>query len=118
MMRAGRSPEEACIEVMKRVIAMTEKRLLDDKGRPKFDLHYYALTKDGRFGSACAYEGGDFAVCDAKGARVEKEVYLFKKTERPTDRPVSGTMIHGASAIGSISPEVCPAMPSTMGDSA
>ena len=27
------------------------------------------------------------------GARVEKEVYLFKRDERPKDRPVSGTLI-------------------------
>ncbi|MBC8106714.1 MAG: N(4)-(beta-N-acetylglucosaminyl)-L-asparaginase [Anaerolineae bacterium] len=83
LMRAGKSPEEACIEVMKRVIAMTEKRLLDERGRPRFDLHYYAVTKDGRFGSACAYGGGKFAVADASGARVMDSAFLFKKDERP-----------------------------------
>jgi N4-(beta-N-acetylglucosaminyl)-L-asparaginase len=82
LMRAGKSPEEACIEVMKRVIAMTEKRLLDDNGRPRFDLHYYAVTKEGRFGSACAYEGGKCAVADANGARLVDSAYLFKKSER------------------------------------
>ena len=92
-MRQGMSPEQALIKVMERVIAMTEKRLLNDKGRPYFDLNFYAVNKKGDYAGACAYEGGDFAVCDAKGARVEKEVYLFKKEERPTDRPVSGTMI-------------------------
>ena len=92
-MRQGKTPEQALMMVMERVLAMTEKRLLNDKGRPYFDLNFYAVNKKGEYAGACAYEGGDFAVCDAKGARVEKEVYLFKKEERPTDRPVSGTLI-------------------------
>jgi N4-(beta-N-acetylglucosaminyl)-L-asparaginase len=87
------SPEQALIKVMERVIAMTEKRLLNDKGRPYFDLNFYAVNKKGEYAGACAYEGGDFAVCDEKGARVEKEVFLFKRSERPTDRPVSGTLV-------------------------
>jgi N4-(beta-N-acetylglucosaminyl)-L-asparaginase len=92
-MRQGMSPEQALIKVMERVIAMTEKRLLNDKGRPYFDLNFYAVNKKGEYAGACAYEGGDFAVCDEKGARVEKEVFLFKRSERPTDRPVSGTLV-------------------------
>src|SRR5262249_46629581 len=37
-MRQGMSPQQALMKVMERVIAMTEKRLLDDKGRPYFQL--------------------------------------------------------------------------------
>lgn len=92
-MRQGMSPEQALIKVMERTIAMTEKRLLNDKGRPYFDLNFYAINKKGEYAGACAYEGSDFAVCDARGARVEKAVYLYKASERPTDKPVSGTMI-------------------------
>lgn len=92
-MRQGMTPEQALIKVMERTIAMTEKRLLNDKGRPYFDLNFYAVNKKGEYAGACAYEGSDFAVCDAKGARVEKAVYLYKKEERPTDKPVSGTLI-------------------------
>jgi N4-(beta-N-acetylglucosaminyl)-L-asparaginase len=83
LMRQGATPEQACIKVMERVLAMTERRLLDERGRPRFDLHYYAVTKDGRYGSACAYEGGRFAVADARGARLEQSAYLFKESERP-----------------------------------
>ncbi len=92
-MRQGMSPEQALIKVMERVLAMTEKRLLNDKGRPYFDLNFYAVNKKGEYSGACAYEGSDFAVCDANGARVEKAVYLFKRDERPADKPVSGTLI-------------------------
>jgi N4-(beta-N-acetylglucosaminyl)-L-asparaginase len=86
LMRQGKSPEEALLEVMRRVIKMTEQRLLDSKGRPYFDLNYYAVSKDGRYAGSSAYEGSSFAVCDAKGPRVEQTVFLFKKEERPTAR--------------------------------
>jgi N4-(beta-N-acetylglucosaminyl)-L-asparaginase len=82
-MRNGMSPEQALLKVIERVIAMTESRLLDSNGRPYFDLNFYALTKDGRYAGATAYEGSDFAVCDEKGPRVEKCVYLYKKEQRP-----------------------------------
>jgi N4-(beta-N-acetylglucosaminyl)-L-asparaginase len=84
LMRQGADPERACLQVIDRVIALTEKRLLDDRGRPKFDLTYYAVTKDGRYGSACVYEGTRFAVADARGARVEACAYKFKASDRPT----------------------------------
>jgi N4-(beta-N-acetylglucosaminyl)-L-asparaginase len=80
-MRQGMTPEAALIKVMERVIAMTEKRLLDDRGRPHFDLKYYAVNKKGEYAGASAYEGGTFAVCDSKGARLENAVYLFKGQE-------------------------------------
>ena len=92
-MRQGMSPEQSLMKVMERVIAMTEKRLLNDKGRPYFDLNYYAVNKKGEYAGACAYEGSSFAVCDAKGARKENAVYLFKRDERPVNQPISGTMI-------------------------
>jgi N4-(beta-N-acetylglucosaminyl)-L-asparaginase len=84
LMRQGKPPEEALLEVMRRVIKMTEKRLLDPKGRPYFDLNYYAVSKDGRYAGSSAYEGSQFAVCDANGPRVEPTVFLFKREERPT----------------------------------
>ncbi len=92
-MRQGMSPEQALMKVMERVIAMTEKRLLNDKGRPYFQLQYYAVNKKGEYAGACAYEGSDFAVADAKGARVEKCAFLFKKEEEPKDKPISGVLI-------------------------
>lgn len=86
LMRQGKSPEDALLEVMRRVIAMTEKRLLDDRGRPYFDLSYYAVTRDGRYAGSAAYEGAQFAVADASGPRLENAVYLFKRDERPKPR--------------------------------
>jgi N4-(beta-N-acetylglucosaminyl)-L-asparaginase len=82
LMRQGMSPEQAIIKVMERVLAMTEKRLLNERGRPYFDLQFYALAKDGRFAAATAYEGFQFAVCDAQGPRHVDCAYLFKASER------------------------------------
>jgi N4-(beta-N-acetylglucosaminyl)-L-asparaginase len=90
-MRQGMSPEQALMKVMERVIAMTEKRLLNEKGRPYFDLNFYAVSKDGRFAGACAYQGAKFAVADAQGARLVDSAYLFKREERPK-APMTGSI--------------------------
>lgn len=78
LMRQGIPPERALITVMQRVIAMTERRLLDANGRPYFNLSYYAVNKQGEYAGASAYEGGAFAVCDANGPRLERSAFLFK----------------------------------------
>ena len=92
-MRMGMSPEAALMKVMERVLAMTEKRLLNDRGRPYFDLEYYAINKKGETAGATTYEGGRYAVCDAQGARQVPFAYMFKRDERPTGRPISGTLV-------------------------
>jgi len=91
-MRQGMTPEAALMKVMERVIAMTETRLLNERGRPYFDLSYYAINKKGEFAGAVAYEGSKFAVCDAQGPRLVEAAYLYKRAERPTGKPISGTL--------------------------
>jgi len=88
-MRQGMSPDAACMKTIDRVIAMTERRLLDERGRPLFDLQFYALAKDGRFGSATAYEGARFAVADSRGARLIPMPFRFSRAERPQMPEVS-----------------------------
>src|SRR6516164_7235229 len=52
-MRQGRSPQDACLMACKRIAAQTKmKRLLDDQGRPKFDVTFYAMNKRAEFGGA------------------------------------------------------------------
>jgi len=84
LMRNGASPEQAALKTLERMVHMTEKRLLDDRGRPRYDIQMYAVTKDGRYGAATMYDGASFAVCDEKGPRLEKCASLFKASERPT----------------------------------
>jgi N4-(beta-N-acetylglucosaminyl)-L-asparaginase len=82
-MRRGLAPQQACLDTLQRVVATTERRLLGDRGHPRFDLSYYAVAKDGSYGAATMYSGGRFAVADAKGARLEDAAFLFKREERP-----------------------------------
>ncbi len=66
-----------------RIVAMTETRLLDERGRPRFNVEFYAVAKDGRFGSASFYSGARFAVADSSGARMVDAAYLYPRAERP-----------------------------------
>ncbi|BAH37559.1 MAG TPA: asparaginase [Gemmatimonas aurantiaca] len=78
-MRQGLAPQEALMKTLERVVAMTETRLLGPNGRPKFDLEFYAITKDGRYTGATLYSGGKFAVCDERGARLEDAAFLYRR---------------------------------------
>lgn len=78
-MRQGLAPREACLKTLERVVAMTEPRLLDERQRPTFNLNFYALAKDGRYGAAALYEGSRFAVADSAGVRVEECAYLLRR---------------------------------------
>lgn len=91
-MRQGMTPEAALMKVMERVIAMTEKRLLDDRGRPYFDLQFYAINKRGEYAGATAYADAKYAVADAQGARLLDCAYLWKASERPRGQP-GGAML-------------------------
>jgi len=79
-MAAGRSPTEACLETLKYIADRTKApRLLDEKGRPIFNVTLYALRADGVYGSAAMHAGYEFVVMDDKGARREKCAALFEK---------------------------------------
>ncbi len=72
-MRRGRAPKDAAMEALKRVKANTaEKRLLDSRGNPSFQLIFYAVNKRGEYAGVSMYarEGQDperFAVCSERG---------------------------------------------------
>lgn len=79
-MRRGMRPEQACIDVLERVVKTTkEKRLLDGKKRPNFNLHYYAISRRGEFGSATLWNGGQYALHNGQEAKLYDSAYLFKK---------------------------------------
>jgi N4-(beta-N-acetylglucosaminyl)-L-asparaginase len=83
-MRQGASPEEACLKTLER-IAQTSKRqphLLDDEGKPRFGLSFYAVNKKGEYGSAMMWSDGRFVVHDGTAAREEEPAYLFKRKQR------------------------------------
>ena len=81
-MRQGLAPEVAVLKTLERLVAMTETRLLRADGRPNFDIQFYALAKDGRYAAGTLYDGAQFAVCDDRGARLEKCVSLYPRPSR------------------------------------
>jgi N4-(beta-N-acetylglucosaminyl)-L-asparaginase len=79
MIRAGKHPKDACLAACRRIAQATRvKRLQRPDGKPDFNVSFYAVDKRGRYGGAALYPGGDFAVCDGKGARKEKLTALFE----------------------------------------
>lgn len=63
MMRSGASPVDACLEACRRIVRFTvERRLLDERGRPNFNVEFYAVNKRGEHGSASIWSGGRYAV--------------------------------------------------------
>lgn len=72
-MRRGRSPKDACVEALRRILAATvEKRLLDATGRPAFQIKFYALNLRGEHAGMCLWGNspGEYAVCTAAGPRM------------------------------------------------
>jgi N4-(beta-N-acetylglucosaminyl)-L-asparaginase len=81
-MALGKSPTDACLEACKRVVRLTKvQRLLDEKGRPSFQVQFYAASKDGKLGAAGLY-AGKFAVCDEGGARLLDFASLYDEAPR------------------------------------
>lgn len=81
-MAAGLSPTEACLAVLKKIADTTrEKRLLDARGRPVFDVTMYAVRKDGAYGSAVLHGGPNrtFAVHDGVESRLAPCAALYER---------------------------------------
>jgi N4-(beta-N-acetylglucosaminyl)-L-asparaginase len=71
-LRRRMAPKDAAIEALKRIRASTvEKRLLNPRGLPAFNLQFYVLDAKGEHAGAAFYAGtaGQYALCDEGGAR-------------------------------------------------
>jgi N4-(beta-N-acetylglucosaminyl)-L-asparaginase len=70
-MRMGDSPTDACLFACRRIAEQTKmKRLLDEKGRPRFNVNFYALNKRGAHGAASLWSGPKYAVNDGGESRL------------------------------------------------
>ena len=78
LMRRGMAPTDACLETLRRAVAMSEPGLLDERGRPKYGLTYYALNKRGEFGAANMTPGAQYAVHDGREARLADCAALYE----------------------------------------
>jgi N4-(beta-N-acetylglucosaminyl)-L-asparaginase len=80
-MRQGKNPQQACLLACERIHAQTKaKRLLDEKGRPRFNVEFYAVNKQGEFGGASMWSGARFAVNTGEPeSRLVEAAYMFKR---------------------------------------
>jgi N4-(beta-N-acetylglucosaminyl)-L-asparaginase len=76
-MRRGLKPTDACVETLKRVVRLTPPRLLKE-GRPSFNLSFYAVNKQGDFGSASLYPA-KYAAHDGKSGALRDTAYLYER---------------------------------------
>ena len=69
-MRRGMHPKDAMVEQCKRIAKNTvEKRLLNSRGLPNFDMDFYAIDKQGRYAGVAFYLPGTYAICTENGAQ-------------------------------------------------
>jgi N4-(beta-N-acetylglucosaminyl)-L-asparaginase len=76
-MRRGLKPTDACLETLKRVVRLTPLRLLKE-GRPSFNLSFYAVNKQGDFGSASLYPAR-YAAHDGRSGALRDTAYLYER---------------------------------------
>ena len=76
-MRNGMSPKDAGMTALKRVAALTvEKRLLNDRGQPNFNLNYYILNAKGEYAGVALY-ASRYALCTESGPQTLEAEALF-----------------------------------------
>lgn len=75
-MRRGASPKDAGMTALKRIQHSTvDKRLLNDRGLPNFNINFYIINKKGEYAGVTMYSPENkltFSVCDDNGPRNEK----------------------------------------------
>ncbi|MEJ2215498.1 MAG: N(4)-(beta-N-acetylglucosaminyl)-L-asparaginase [Gemmatimonadota bacterium] len=72
-MRRGLSPKDAGMEALRRIRHNTiEKRLLNDRGLPAFNVRFFVLNKKGETAGVTMYAAGEtqYAVCTENGAEL------------------------------------------------
>jgi N4-(beta-N-acetylglucosaminyl)-L-asparaginase len=87
-MRRGQHPKDAGMIALERIKANTiEKRLLNARGEPNFNINFYICNARGEYAGVVMYSAPNnparFAVCDEKGPRLEESAPLLEG--RPTD---------------------------------
>lgn len=79
-MGQGKSPEEACLMICKRIVEHTIiKRLQKDDGKPNFNVTFYAINKRGEYGSASIWSGSKFIVHDGSVNCKLESAFLYKR---------------------------------------
>lgn len=81
-MATGESPEQACLAVLEKIADWSRAaELVDAKGRPNFNVKFYAVNKAGVYAGAALWNRSKFAVHDGHAARLEDCAYVFKRDD-------------------------------------
>ncbi len=87
LMRQGKHPKDAGMEALRRIRQNTvEKRLLNERNLPNFDVRFFILNKRGEFAGVALYgiQESRFAVCTENGS----ETFPFEALlEGPAEDP-------------------------------
>jgi N4-(beta-N-acetylglucosaminyl)-L-asparaginase len=76
-MAAGKSPTDACIAAVQRIVRLTKiARLKNSAGRPDFQVNFYAVGKDGTTGAAAIYPGRHARMTE-NGPELADSAHLF-----------------------------------------
>jgi N4-(beta-N-acetylglucosaminyl)-L-asparaginase len=70
-LRRGMSPKDAGMEALKRIKSNTvERRLLNSKGNPNFNIRFFVLNKRGETAGVAMYHAGEtkYGICNENGA--------------------------------------------------
>lgn len=79
-MRQGMGPKDAGMGALQRIASNTiDPRLLNEQGRPAFNVNFYVLDKSGNHAGVAFYgeDGRNYAICDENGPRHEPIEGLF-----------------------------------------
>ena len=82
-MRRGASPKDAGMTALKRIKANTiEKRLLNGRGEPNFNINFYAVNKKGQHAGVTMYGGPGvtYSYCDENGPKTVPMETLLQGT--------------------------------------
>jgi N4-(beta-N-acetylglucosaminyl)-L-asparaginase len=79
-MRRGMHPKDAGLDACKRIAANTvEKRLLNSRGQPNFNINFYALDAKGQYAGVAMYRAeSNYAVCTEDGPKTVASEALFE----------------------------------------
>src|SRR5437870_8503361 len=94
-MRRGMKPTDACLETLKRVVQLTEPRLLGPDGKPTFDLKFYAVNKRGEFGAA-SLNPARYAAHDGTEAKLRDMAHLHERAASGSQRDRKSTRLNSS----------------------
>src|SRR3954452_5168287 len=78
-MRRGAHPNDAGMAALRRIKSNTiEKRLLNGRGEPNFNINFYAVNAKGEYAGVTMYEGASFAICNENGPQTLKSEPLLQ----------------------------------------